>query len=177
MKLLPTCYKLVYTIFDDRGTLTSSLPWSPKYNLMDISALEVLDNHKLVLTSFGIQIMKNSICLSFIGVPNCLHIGKVFKCTSEQTIQRNSFIEKWKSLIQILDLIPTRNLLFKEQFNLIYRHIYDGLSINIPDFENYIGQMYHAELEIKGTTEQHFCFKHGFAPINREGGQLRTSHF
>ena len=32
-----------------------SLPGNPTYNLTDFSALEVLDNHKSVLTSFGIQ--------------------------------------------------------------------------------------------------------------------------
>ena len=32
-----------------------SLPGNPTYNLKDFSALEVLDNHKSVLTSFGIQ--------------------------------------------------------------------------------------------------------------------------
>ena len=39
------------------------------------------------------------------------------------------------------------------QFNFIYRFIDDVLSINNPDFENYLGQMYPAELEIKDTTE------------------------
>ena len=39
------------------------------------------------------------------------------------------------------------------QFNFTYRYIDDVLSINNPDFENYLGQMYPAELEIKDTTE------------------------
>ena len=39
------------------------------------------------------------------------------------------------------------------QFNLAYRYIDDVLSINNPDFENYLGHMYPAELEIKDTTE------------------------
>ena len=34
-----------------------------------------------------------------------------------------------------------------------YRYIDDVLSINNPDFENYLGHMYPAELEIKDTTE------------------------
>ena len=37
--------------------------------------------------------------------------------------------------------------------NLTYRYIDDVLSINNPEFENYLGQMYPAELEIKDTTE------------------------
>ena len=39
------------------------------------------------------------------------------------------------------------------QFNFTYRYIDDVLSINNPDFENYLGQMYPPELEIKDTTE------------------------
>ena len=38
------------------------------------------------------------------------------------------------------------------QFNCTYRYIDDVLSINNPDFENYLGQMYPKELEIKDTT-------------------------
>ena len=39
------------------------------------------------------------------------------------------------------------------QFNFTYRYIDDVLSINNPDFENYLDQMYPPELEIKDTTE------------------------
>ena len=39
------------------------------------------------------------------------------------------------------------------QFNFTYRYIDDILSINNPDFENYIGQIYPAELGIKDTAE------------------------
>ena len=39
------------------------------------------------------------------------------------------------------------------QFNFTYRYIDDVLSINNPDFENYLGQMYPLELQIKDTTE------------------------
>ena len=38
------------------------------------------------------------------------------------------------------------------QLNFTYRYI-DVLSTNSPYFENYLGQMYPAELEIKDTTE------------------------
>ena len=37
--------------------------------------------------------------------------------------------------------------------NFTYRFIHDVLSINNPDFENYLDQRYPAELEIKDTTE------------------------
>ena len=39
------------------------------------------------------------------------------------------------------------------QFNFTYRYIDDVLSINNPDLENYLGQVYSPELEIKDTTE------------------------
>ena len=39
------------------------------------------------------------------------------------------------------------------RFNLTYRYIDDLLSINNPKFENYLGQMYPAEFEIKDTTD------------------------
>ena len=39
------------------------------------------------------------------------------------------------------------------EFNFTYSYIDDVVSINNPDFENYLGQMYPPELEIKDTTE------------------------
>ena len=39
------------------------------------------------------------------------------------------------------------------RFNLTYMYIDDFLSINNPEFENYFGLMYPAELDIKDTTE------------------------
>ena len=43
-----------------------SLPGNPTYNLTDFSASEVLDNHKLVLTSFGIQTNNEELDLPYI---------------------------------------------------------------------------------------------------------------
>ena len=43
-----------------------SLPGNPTYNLTDFSASEVLDNHKSVLTSFGIQTNKEGLDLPYI---------------------------------------------------------------------------------------------------------------
>ena len=39
------------------------------------------------------------------------------------------------------------------RFNLTNRYIDDVLSLNNQEFENYLGQMYSAEFEIKDTTE------------------------
>ena len=62
------------------------------------------------------------------------------------------------------------------QFNFTYRYIDDVLSINNPDFENYLGQMYPPELEIKDTTESNTSASYLdlLLSIGREG-QLRTS--
>ena len=53
--------------------------------------------------------------------------------------------------IQSLLSIGKKKLAY--QFNFTYRCIDDLLSINNPDFDNYLGQMYPADIEIKKTTE------------------------
>ena len=62
------------------------------------------------------------------------------------------------------------------RFNFTYRYIDDVLSINNPDFENYRGQMYPPELEIKDTTESNTSapYLDLLLSIGRDG-QLRTS--
>ena len=62
------------------------------------------------------------------------------------------------------------------QFNFTYRYIDDVLYINNPDFENYLGQMYPPELEIKDTTESNTSASYLdlLLSIGRDG-QLRTS--
>ena len=62
------------------------------------------------------------------------------------------------------------------QFNFTYRYIDDVLSINNPDFENYLGQIYPAELEIKDTTESNTSASYLDLLLSIENdGQLRTS--
>ena len=62
------------------------------------------------------------------------------------------------------------------RFNFTYRYIDDVLSINNLDFENYLGQMYPPELEIKDTTESNTSASYLdlLLSIGRDG-QLRTS--
>ena len=62
------------------------------------------------------------------------------------------------------------------QFNFTKRYIDDELSINNQDFENYLGQMYSLELEIKDTAESNTSasFLDLLLLIGRDG-QLRTS--
>ena len=52
----------------------------------------------------------------------------------------------------IQSLLSTGKKTLASQFNFTYRYIDDVLSVNNPDFDNYLRQMYPAELEIKNTT-------------------------
>ena len=72
-------------------------------------------------------------------------------------------------------LLSARKKQLVSQYNFTYRymHIDDVLSINNPAFENYLGQMYPADLEIK--DEQHLYFLLGFSPVNRDGRS--AAHF
>ena len=50
------------------------------------------------------------------------------------------------------------------------------MSINNPDFENYLGQMYPAELEIKNTTESNTSASYLYLLLSiGKDGQLHTS--
>ena len=62
------------------------------------------------------------------------------------------------------------------QFNFTYRYIEDVLSINNHDLENYLGQMYTPDLEIKDTTESNTSASYLdlLLSISRDG-QLHTS--
>ena len=53
----------------------------------------------------------------------------------------------------IQSMLSTGKKQLASQFNFTYRYIDDVLSINNPEFENYLGQMYPVELEIKDMTE------------------------
>ena len=57
----------------------------------------------------------------------------------------------------------------------VHKYIDDVLSINNPEFENYLGQMYPAEYEIKENREHHVCSLPRFTTVDWEGWS--TSHF
>ena len=62
------------------------------------------------------------------------------------------------------------------QFNFTYRYIDDVLSINNPDFENYLDQMYPTEFEIKDTTESYTSASYLDLLLSiGKDGQLHTS--
>ena len=76
----------------------------------------------------------------------------------------------------IQSLLSNEKKKLASQFNFTYRYIDDVLSINNPDFENYLGQMYPAELEIKDTTESNTSASYLDLLLSIEShGQLRTS--
>ena len=77
---------------------------------------------------------------------------------------------------KIQSLLSAGKKRLASQFNFTYRYIDDVLSINNPDFENYLGQMYPPELEIKDTTESNTSASYLdlLLSIGRDG-QLHTS--
>ena len=78
----------------------------------------------------------------------------------------------------IQSLLSTGKKKIASQFNFTYRYIDDVLSINNTDFENYLSQMYPAELEIKDTTECNTSASYLDLLLSIESdGQLRTFKF
>ena len=76
----------------------------------------------------------------------------------------------------IQSLISCGKKKIASQFNFTYRYIDDVLSINNPDFENSLGQMYPAELEIKDKTESNSSASYLDLLLSIESDdQLRTS--
>ena len=76
----------------------------------------------------------------------------------------------------IQSLLSTGRKRLASQFNFTYRYIDGVLSINNHDFENYLGQMYPPELEIKDTTESNTSASYLdlLLSISRDG-RLHTS--
>ena len=76
----------------------------------------------------------------------------------------------------IQTLLSTGRKQLASRFNFTYRYIDEVLSINNPEFENYLGQLYPVELEIKDTTESNTSASYLdlLLSIGRDG-QLHTS--
>ena len=76
----------------------------------------------------------------------------------------------------IQSLLSTGKKQLASRFNLTYRYIDDVLSINNQEFENYLGQMYPAKLEIKDTTASTTSASYLDLLLSiRRDGQLHTS--
>ena len=76
----------------------------------------------------------------------------------------------------IQSLLSTGRKHLASWFNFTYRNIDDVLSINKPEFENYLDQMYPAELEMKDMTESNTSasYLELLLSIKRDG-RLHTS--
>ena len=75
-----------------------------------------------------------------------------------------------------MPLLPTDRKQLASRFNFKYRYINDVLSINNPEFENYLGQTYPVELEIKDTTESNTSASYLDLLLSTgKDGQLHTS--
>ena len=78
----------------------------------------------------------------------------------------------------IQSLLSTGRKHLASRFKFTYRYMYidDVLSINLPEFVNYLGQMYPVELEVKDTTESNTSASYLdlLLSIGR-GSQLHTS--
>ena len=113
-----------------------------KYTAEDIiRMLEFLvDNIFVVFTGKVFQ--------QIISIP----IGTVSMGTNCAPLLANIFLYSYEAEF-IQSLLSAGRKWLASKFNFTYRYIDDVLSINNPDFENYLGQMYPPELEIKDTTE------------------------
>ena len=91
--------------------------------------------------------------------------------TNLTTITFYSFEAKF-----VQSLLSTGRKQLASRFNFTYRYTDDVLSINNPEFENYLGKMYPVELEIKDTTESNTSASYLdlLLSIGRDG-QLHTS--
>ena len=96
------------------------------------------------------------------------HIKQGLQKYCETAYSRSGVNQMW--------ILKNSKELLASQFNFTYRYIDDVLSINNPDFENYLGQMYPPELEIKDTTESNTSASYLdlLLSIGRDG-QLHTS--
>ena len=90
-----------------------------------------------------------------------IFVGKVFQQivgipmgTNCAPLLAEIFLNSYEAEFIVLALNRKDTVGISVQFH-IYRYMYigDDLSINNPGFENYLGQMYLVEIEIKDTTE------------------------
>ena len=130
-----------------------------KYTEDDIvNMLEFLVDNIFVV--FGVKVFQQ-----IVGIPmgtNCAPLLAVIFLYSYEA----EFIQS---------LLSTGKKKSASQFNFTYRYIDDVLSINNTDFENYLGQMYPVELEIKDTTESNTSPSYLDLLLSIESdGQLRT---
>ena len=114
--------------------------------------------------------------LSHFGTCKCSYVETNISWTCLVSGLWVSNIPRYFCFCFIQSLLSAGKKRLASQFNFTYRYIDDVLSINNPDLENYLGQMYFPELEIKDTTESNTSASYLdlLLSIGR-GGQLHTS--
>ena len=81
-------------------------------------------------------------------------MGTIAMGTNCAPLPADIFLYSYDSEAEFIQsLLSAAKKQLASQFNFTYRYIDDVLSINNPDFHNYLGQMYPIEFEIKDTTE------------------------
>ena len=143
---------------------------TPKVNYCDFYAKKVLkifccrhsnEFQKRILFNFFFTFKRFLIWMLEFLVDNIFVVfaGKVFQQiigipmgTNCAPLLTDIFLYSYEAEF-IQSLLSAGKKRLASQFNFTYRYIDDVLSINNPDFENYLGQMYPPELEIKDTTE------------------------
>ena len=121
-----------------------------------------------------LEFLVDNIFVVFAGKVSQQIIG-ISKGTNCAPLLADIFLYSYEAVF-IQSLLLTGRKRLASQFNFTYRYIDDVLSINNSDFENYLGQMYPPELEIKDTTESNTSASYLdlFLSIGRYG-QLHTS--
>ena len=116
-------------------------------------------------------------------------VDKIFVVFAGKVFQQIVGIPIWTNCVPLLSdifrysyeaefiqsLLSTGRKQLASRLNFTYRYIDDVLSINSPEFENYLGQMYPVELEIKDTTESNTSAS--YMDLLLSTGQLHTSIF
>ena len=122
----------------------------------------ICDN-KMIQSMPANNLNSNSLCLKSFEDIFVTLLGRIAKGLTSSLISRPA---RYNVMLQIFTNILKYCRIFLD----------DVLSINNPDFENYLGRMYPAELEIKYTTESNTSasFLDLLLSIQSDG-QLRTS--
>ena len=96
--------------------------------------------------------------------------GIILRFSSSRHLSLSTYTKEF-----IHSLLSMRKKILASRFNFTYIHINDVLFIYNPAFENYLGQMYPVELEMKDTTESNTSASYLdlLLSIGRDG-QLRT---
>ena len=142
-----------------------SLPGNPTYNLTDFSKEDIIKMLEFLVDNIFV-VFAGKVFQQIVGIP----MG-----TNGAPLLADIFLYSYEAEF-IQSLLSAGKKRLASQFNFTYIYIDDVLSINNTDFENYLGQMYPPELEIKDTTESNASASYLdlLLSIGRDG-QLRTS--